>query len=266
MGKIKLIAIDLDDTLLNSQLTISARNTAAIKAAMERGVAVAIATGRMYRSALPYAEELNLKLPIISYQGALIKERTNGKILSHQAIPCTLARKIAQETEKLGYHLNAYVNDHILIKENTVEGEYYQTIANVPMNVVGSLVKNLSEDPTKLLVINEEENLNTLWEKLNKLYGSQLHLTKSKPDFLEITAKGAHKGYGVKFLADQLGIEQKAVMVIGDSYNDMPMFEYAGLSVAVANARADVQAKAHVITGSNEDSGVGQAIEEYVLI
>ena len=265
MINIKLLALDLDDTLLNRELKISTEDFQAIKEAQHTGVQVAIATGRMYRSALPYAVELGLKLPLVAYHGALVKEMSNGSTISHQAVPLELALEIAQESEALGYHLNAYINDEVLVKEVTPEGLYYEGIANVPMRAVGSLTKALKSGPTKLLLINQEEKLLPLLEKWQAKYADQLFITKSKPNFLEITAAGVHKGYGVELLANSLNITSQEVMVVGDSYNDIAMFEFAGISVAMGNAKAQVQAKAHYVTDTNHNSGVAKAIYKYIL-
>lgn len=265
MTNIKLLALDLDDTLLNRELKISPQDFQAIMAAKDAGVKVAIATGRMYRSALPYAVELDLELPLVTYHGALVKEMNNGQTISHQAVPLELALEIAQESESLGYHLNAYINDEVLVKEVTPEGLYYERIANVPMRAVGSLTKALKSGPTKLLLINQEEKLVPLLEKWQAKFADQLFITKSKPKFLEITAAGVHKGYGVELVASSLGISSKEVMVVGDSFNDIAMFEFAGISVAMGNSKEQVQAKAHYVTDTNQNSGVAKAIYKYIL-
>jgi len=265
MTAIKLIVADLDDTLLNARLEITKEIKEAVSLAREKGVRFTIATGRMFRSALPYAMELKIELPLITYQGALIKDPLSGEILHHRRIKLDIAQEIAREAEELDYHLNAYIDDELLVKKLTPEGEYYQDIAKVPLKVVGSLTKNLTDAPTKLLVIKEEEQLIPLQDKWQEKYGQVLYLTRSKPNFLEVMAKGADKGSGVRLLANSLGIAREEILVIGDSYNDLEMFSYGGISVAMGNARREIQLRADYVTGTNEESGVAKAINKFVF-
>ncbi|MDW7675091.1 MAG: Cof-type HAD-IIB family hydrolase [Bacillota bacterium] len=263
MSKIKLIVMDLDDTLINNSLIVTDENKEAIAKAQEQGIRVTLATGRMYRSALPYAHELGISLPLITYQGALIKDPLSNETISHQPIPLSVAQEIILEIEELGYHLNAYINDELLVKELTLEAQYYQSVAKVPMKVVGSLQQGLTEGPTKLLIINDEEKLDQLIEKWQQKFAGRLYITKSKPNFLEIMAANVDKGAGVKLLSKRLNISCQEIMAIGDSYNDLEMFACAGISVAMGNARDEIKAKATYVTASNEDSGVALAIKKY---
>lgn len=266
MPSIKLIVSDLDDTLLNDSLEISEANKQAINHVKKMGIKFTIATGRMFSSVLPYAKELEIDLPLITYQGALIKNPDTGTVVSHRPIPLAIAKEIADESEELGYHLNAYQDDGLLVKELTPEAVYYQSVAQVPMKVVGSLADYLTKGPTKLLVINDEEKLIPLLDKWQHEFGQELYLTRSKPNFLEIMAKEADKGSGIKLLADSLGIDKEEIMVIGDSYNDLEMFDYSGISVAMGNARHEIKERARYVTKSNEESGVAWAIEKFCIL
>ncbi len=261
----KLLALDLDDTLLNAQSGISAQNKDAIMRATKSGVLVTLATGRMFRSALPYARELAIELPLITYHGALVRTARDEETIYHRPVPLQLAKSVAEHCRERGYHVNAYMDDELFVEEENDFSRYYQSIAKIKVTAVGDLIPFLSEPPTKLTVINRDGKLPLLQQELRALYGDELSILISRPHFLEITDRRATKGHAVKFLAQRHGIERKNVAAIGDSYNDVDMLLYAGMGVAVANAPDDVRAAADFITLSNEEDGVAFFIDEYLL-
>ncbi|GAB6179412.1 Cof-type HAD-IIB family hydrolase [Desulfotomaculum defluvii] len=265
MPNYKMIAIDLDDTLLNTNLKISPRNKEYIKRAKEAGIHVTLATGRMFCSALPYAKELELNLPLITYQGALVKEAQTGEVLIHRPVPLEQAREVIEWGSKLGYHVNVYVNDTLYVEKITPEAEAYQKISRIPAQPVGNLLHFLKEAPTKVLLIGGSEELDTLQEEMTKQYGSTIHICKSKPHFLEFSHPMATKGNALDTLAKGWGLTPAQVIAIGDAPNDLEMIEYAGLGVIMANGDPAVKAKADYVTQSNDNDGVAEVIEKFVL-
>lgn len=260
----KLLALDLDDTLLNGQFRISQENRLAIRSAARKGVLVTLATGRMFRSTLPFARELEIDLPLITYHGALIRT-VEGKTLYYEPVPLAAAKEIADICRQRRLHVNAYLDDEMFVAEENEFSRYYQAIADVRVTAVGDLAVFLSVPPTKLTVINLEGGLDELMDELNARFGHQLAITISRPYFLEITDRLATKGQALKFLADLHRIPQEQVAAIGDSLNDIDMLLYAGIGVAVANARQEVLAVADVITASNLDHGVAAFIRQYLF-
>jgi len=266
--KYKLLAIDLDDTLLNEQFKISRRNREAIRKIVSTGLMVTIATGRMFRSALPYARELGVELPLITYHGALIKKTNGEETLRHCPVPYDLALEILLLGEEEGFHLNLYLDDALFIKEENENSRYYQTIASIPLEAVGDLYQFLLEkkaEPTKLTVINFAGRLREIQMMLEEKYREHLSILQSRPYFLEITNRGATKGQALKFLAEREGILPGEVVAVGDSYNDIDMLQFAGLGVAVANAPQEVKDVANYVTRTNTEDGVAFLIEELLL-
>jgi len=264
MSEIKLIAIDLDDTLLRNDLTISSRARNAIRRAADAGVKVTLATGRMYASALPFARELNLNLPLITYQGALVKY-AGGEVVYHKPLPLSLSRQIVKFILPYGYHLNVYINDELYMETASPEGQRYLSISKVPVHLVENLPETIVQDPTKLLVIAEEPQLDALAGDIRPAFGAHVNITKSKPHFLEIGHIKATKGLALERLARSLNLEASQVMAIGDSWNDLDMIEYAGIGVAMANALPEIKEIADYVTCNNDDDGVAEAIEKLVL-
>ncbi|MGI6308158.1 MAG: Cof-type HAD-IIB family hydrolase [Dethiobacteria bacterium] len=266
--KYKLLALDLDETLLNTEHKISPRNAAALRRAVERGMMVTIATGRMFSSTLPYARELQIDLPLITYHGALIK-RAGGEVLRHSPLPFARALEILRLGAEEGLHLQMYLDDRLYTQEENEYTRYYQQIASVPLIKVGDLPDFLAEDkrePTKLTIINmEQRRLLEIQRLLQERYGTDLFVLQSRSHFLEITTAEATKGQALRFLGEKEGITPQEMVAIGDSYNDVDMLKFAGLGVAVANAPQDVQAAADVIARPNTEDGVAVFIEEYLL-
>ena len=263
MNEIKLIAIDLDDTLLHDDLTISLRAKEDIRKVIAKGITVTLATGRMFAAALPYARELELNVPLITCQGAMVK-RVDGELIYHKTIPLELAQGVADYVRSRDVHLNVYVNDELFMEQDSPEGRKYVTITRVYPNYVQSFDK-LWADPTKLAVLAEDERVKRLAVELEQRFGKSLNITRTLPGILEITHKKATKGNAVKALAQSLGFGLENVMAIGDSPNDLEMVRDAGFGVAMENSIPVLKENADYITLSNNDDGVAEVLEKIVL-
>jgi len=263
--RFKLIALDLDETLLNSRQEISPRNRQAIRQAMDRGVTVTFNTGRMFPSALPYARELGLTAPLITYQGAMIKTAA-GDLLCHRPVPLPLAAEVIQAAETTGLQAYVYCQDRLLVREITPEVEEYQAMYRVDALAVGDIGAYLQEDPTKVLLYGpEEERREILWPVLYGQFGQRLHITRSKPCYFEFTHPAASKGQGLETLAAHLGVKREEILAFGDSHNDLDFFQSAGCGVAMGNAWEELKALADLVTDDHDADGVAKAIERLVL-
>lgn len=261
----RLVAIDLDDTLLNNDLKISERTQQAIKEAQQQGVQVTLATGRMFRSAAPYAEQLGLNIPLITYQGALVKNSRSGEVLYHRPVPQRLVQPVAERVMSFGYHLQMYYEDRLCMEKLTPEGQAYVDLAGVEVTLVDDLLQACPE-PTKILICNfDETKLDQLAAVLQAGFGQELYITKSKPYYLEVLHPEATKGQALKRVADYFQIPRESVIAIGDSFNDLDMIQFAGLGVVMGNAREEIKRFADYITETNEDDGVAEVLERFVL-
>jgi Cof subfamily protein (haloacid dehalogenase superfamily) len=261
-----MVALDLDDTLLNSKLEVSPRVKQAIFSAREKGVLVTLATGRMYASTLIYAKELEVNIPLITYQGALIKDSQTGETLLHRPVPLELAKEIIQEYLDRGLHFNVYIDDKLYVDSGNKAAEDYTKLTGIPYIEVGNLFHFISIPPTKLLIVEyDEEKIKVLEEEFKLKYQGLLHITRSKPYFLEFLHPLANKASALEFLAQEHQIKREEVMAVGDSYNDLEMIEYAGFGVVMGNAPKEIQVKADFVTKSNDEDGVAEAIEKFCL-
>lgn len=262
---IRLIAVDMDDTLLDSHLQVSLRNCEAIRQAQEQGIAVAIATGRMHSSALPYAQQLNMQVPIITYNGGMLRHPQTQETLYHQVMDEGVFAGVLALFKEQGWYLQAYVNDQLYVKELDKKARFYEEVAGIQALAVGQDFYQMKDRPTKMLSMGEPEEIQHIQKMVNERFAEGVFTTTSKDIFLELTHPQVNKGHALAMLASHLGVAREEIMAIGDSNNDYPMLEYAGLGVAMGNASERVKKVAQAVTATNDEDGVAKAIERYVL-
>lgn len=270
--QIKLLVLDIDGTIAGESNEISQPVKQAIGRAQQRGVQVALATGRMYRSALRFHQEINSTLPLLAYQGAWIQDPATKKLHRHWAVERQTAIQLLDYFEQpelrslLSVHF--YINDQLYVRDLTPETQIYSERSGVTAIPVGDLRQALTDEPTKVLALSDDtELIDQLLGSLRQQYTpAELYMTKSVATFFEATNPLINKGIGVRYLAeDLLGLQATNVMTIGDNFNDLEMLSYAGIGVAMGNAPADVKAVAHWVAPSVEQDGAAVAIEELVL-
>lgn len=268
MNRYKLVVSDFDDTLLRNDMTVSEATKEAIDNLKKAGGYFAICTGRMFQSIRREALKIGLKGYIMSYQGALISDIETGETILNTSMKCEDALKICRVFESVGAYYQAYIDDTLYVPEINEKTNYYTSICNVKAVDVGcplsKFVESVRKPVVKLLAITDPEFAKKFIVEYNKKEPDFL-FNISKPGFIEVISRKASKGIAVKSLCDILGIDISESIAVGDSLNDLPMIETAGLGVAVANAIDEVKARADVVTASNDDDGVRRIIEEYCL-
>ncbi len=263
--KYKMIAMDLDDSLLGDDLTVSEVNSRAIYRAIEQGVLVTVATGRMFKSALPYVKQLGLDVPIITYQGALVVNALSHDILLHHPVPLDVSREIIMESKMKGIHLQLYIEDAYYFEEENDYSNLYRRVSGIDGTLVDSLEDLLVQEPTKLIMIDQPENITRWMYYYREMFKGRVQVAVSKANYLEFTNVEATKGNAVKHLSNMYGIKREEIIAIGDSFNDLSMIQYAELGVAMDNAPDDVKAHADYITYSNNDHGIAHVLGKFVL-
>lgn len=261
----KLIAIDVDDTLLNDDLIVTEGTKRAMEAAIALGVTVTLATGRMYASAKKIADQIQLNVPIITYQGSLVKTLLDGEVLYERCVPQDAAKELYAFTEKHSLHLQLYADDILYVKEANEKAVNYSTLTNIPYVVADDFEALLDKPNNKMLIIDEPAYLDRLAEELKPMIGDRVHITKSKAHYLEFMHKEGTKGHALRFMAEHLGCGIEQTIAIGDAWNDHEMIEAAGLGVAMGNATPKLKEIADYITLTNNEEGVRHVIEKFVL-
>ncbi|CAM3475538.1 Cof-type HAD-IIB family hydrolase [Marinicrinis lubricantis] len=261
----KLVTIDIDDTLITDDKVVTDGTKEALVRASEKDVILTLATGRMFASAKQLAKQLGLNVPIITYQGALIKTLIDEKPLYERFVPEQAVRNIFDYAQAHQLHLQAYVNDQLFAAEENQKLIDYCSISNVPYTIEPDLEKLIAKPMPKLIMIDEPELLDRIIPEIKALLGDAVHVTKSKPNFLEFVHPEGTKGHAVQFLAEHFGCTLDEVIAIGDSWNDREMIEMAGLGVAMGNAIPALKELADYVTLTNNEEGVKHVIEKFIL-
>ena len=220
-----------------------------------------VVTGRMYQSVRPY---LTGPEPVVCYQGAVVADPATGEFLRHVPIPLDLAREAITLVQDAGHGLNCYVDDELYVASVTPEAEQYARFQNIELHVVGRLLEWLDRPPTKLVVVGDEHELDSLGVEMRAHFERRLFIAKSLPIFLEFAHPDVSKGAGLQFLANRIGITPEQTVAFGDGENDLDLLEWAGYAVAVENANAKLKERAELIAPSVEEEGVAQVIEAFL--
>jgi hypothetical protein len=273
---IRLLVLDIDGTLAGESNQISPRVLKTIRQVQQRGIEVAIATGRMYQSALRFHQSVASNLPLMAYQGAYIKHPQTQKLHRHTPLPRHLALEILaflaplEAQQELSIHL--YIDDQLHVRAVIDDTEAYAARSGIRPIAAGDLTRFLERDAaietTKLLTLsNNIPLLSDILDKLSHRYpNTDLYLTRSVEYFVEATHPHANKGEAVRYLAeDLLDLKPDQVMTVGDNFNDLEMLRYAGIGIAMGDAPAPVKQAADWVAPGVEQDGVAIALEQFLL-
>jgi Cof subfamily protein (haloacid dehalogenase superfamily) len=260
-----LVAVDLDGTLIGDSLAISAADAAAVAAACDNGYHICLASGRLFAASRPYAQQLGLRGPIIALQGAVAYE-----VDSAQRLFCTplLARTALEAFDYLkdrGFHMQLYYGDQLYLDVLNEWAHYYLKLSRVDPVMVPSLRDLLTlappaePGPIKVLAIANPQAVSATIPGLATLMGKRANVFRSLPPFLEVTDPNANKGYALRRIAEFLGVDMRDTAAIGDADNDIPMFEAAAQSFAVANGSDAARRTAQTIVPA-QGEGVAYAL------
>jgi Cof subfamily protein (haloacid dehalogenase superfamily) len=268
---IRLLALDIDGTLIGDDHDIGPRTIAAVRAAMERDVAVSLITGRMVSSAMRFARELDLVGPVVGYQGGLIRAMPEigstrlGKLLLHTPLQPDVAREILQWTRDHG--LDPHVNhlERFILRADDPRADDYSAFMGARAELVPDLMEAITHPVTKILAVGEPPVPVEAAPIARAYFAGRADVTISHPRFLEFIAPGVSKGRAVRWLARRLRIPLGATLAIGDQWNDLEMLAEVGHGTAMPTAPAEVRAAARYVAPPLEDEGAAQIIEQLVL-
>jgi Cof subfamily protein (haloacid dehalogenase superfamily) len=268
---IRLLALDIDGTLVGDDLVIGPRTRAAVGAAMARGVAVSLVTGRMVSSALRFARELNLTAPIVGYQGGLIREMPPagsarvGRLLVHTPLAAGTARDVLLWTRAQG--LDPHVNhlERFILRADDPRADDYSAFMGARAELVPDIVEATTHPVTKILAVGEPPQPQQLAEAAAVRYVGRADVTISHPRFLEFVAPGVSKGRAIRYLSRRLRVPLGATMAIGDQWNDLEMLSEVGHGAAMPTAPLAVRSVARYVAPPVGEEGAAAIIEALVL-
>ncbi|EMW7171094.1 sugar-phosphatase [Vibrio fluvialis] len=265
----KLIALDMDGTLLNSQKQISPRTKLAIAEAREQGIKVVLASGRPIDGMRSKLEELNIQSKddyVLYYNGSMVANVGTGEIIYQQILDGRSAKMVARLANEMGVNTHAFSQIHGLITPKT--SKYTEVEAQINgLSITEMDFEQLEDDHPiiKAMIVAEPELLTRTITSLPADLHQQYTIVQSAPFFLEFLNTQSNKGVGVKAIADHLNIPASQVICMGDAENDHHMLQYAGMGIAMANAMEETKRIADYITLSNDEDGVATAIEKFAL-
>ena len=260
----RLMAVDMDGTLLNAENQITPVTEAAIKKAMTGGLKFTLCTGRPLQGVLRYVKQLQLDCPIITYNGAMIVHSGSGEVLFSQNMDSDEARKVWAIADKLGAALFVWSAGELFARAPREKVAFYEEITKTTAKEIGDFEELVQRGITKLLWYDVPEVLDDLIVDLQGAGFEKTTFTKSRAYFLEFFSAFTSKAVAMEKLGEYYGIDKSEMIAVGDQTNDLPMIEYAGLGVAMGNAVDAVKAVAGYITDTNENDGVAKVIEKFI--
>jgi len=265
---IRLIATDLDDTLLNERSDLNPRVIEALRAAMAAGCGIVLCSGRMLEAMQPLAERIGVNAPMLLYNGALAYDHRTDEVIFAEQLSYETALGIAELAEGMGFYLQAYPGKNYYcneVCEYTLRYASYIHVDAIPVHK--PVTEWMREHPSgmqKLLLIDTPEGATRAQAALREAFPTGASFLKSKPHYIEIVPEGVDKGRALLRLAGHLGVARDEVMAFGDGQNDVAMIEAAGTGVAMRNGCPEALRAADIIAPTNREDGVAQVIEDYL--
>ena len=253
-----LVASDLDGTLLPADAEDVPRTRRAIDRLRVAGIPFLICTGRMFCSAQRVAARLGLEDgPVICYQGAMVADLATGERLLHRPMSVGAAVEVVRHLRKLGRHLNAYVDDTLLVEELDDWARFYAEHTEVGIELVADLEAEVTaRPPTKLVAISDPADMERLLPDLQQRWRGRLYVTRSQPEYIEFADIAVSKSGALQWLCDRRGWRRERAVTCGDGHNDIDMLRWAGLGVAMAEAVPKVRAAADLVVPRGELPGL----------
>lgn len=266
--KYKLIALDLDGTLNNSEKKITKKTKDALLRAQELGIKVALVSGRPSPGLMRECKELELEKNnglLISFNGARVVDATTGECLYEKTIEKNLAKEVLNHLKQFDvYPMLNKDNESIVHDCNGYKVQYEATVNNLTLKEVDDLAEYLNFNPCKILVSAEPEYLESIAEEIKKPFKDKLNIYFSAPYFLEIVSKGIDKGATLSDVLKRLNMSRDELIAFGDERNDLSMIEFAGMGVAMGNAIQELKDIANKITLSNDEDGIAAALHDLI--
>jgi len=263
--KYKLMAVDMDGTLLNDRDEITPRTEKAIKALVDKGVVFTLCTGRPVQGVKRYINQLGLDCPVITYNGAVVVHGKTGEILFSQNMDTAEARRVYNMAKEKNAMFIVWSQNKLYASELSEKTAFYENITSTKASLLENFEDLLLAGITKMLWYESPEILDGYIEELKRQSFEKTTFTKSREYFLEFFSNKTSKAVAMSKLGEYYNISAQEMIAAGDQTNDLSMIQYAGLGVAMGNAVESVKAVAGYITDTNINEGVAKFIEQILL-
>jgi Cof subfamily protein (haloacid dehalogenase superfamily) len=271
-SNIRALGLDLDGTALRPDTTLSDRTIRALRACMDKGIAVIICTGRAIEAAERFRVPIGTEGPMVYFNGAEVADMPSGRVLDAVTLDLDVVDFCIDLSRSMGVHYQVYFpgtpeypRGKLMAERQSEEAEMYRKHTGIQA-VIGDLKEAIAapglKGCVKSMFLAEPDVQEALRPKLTERFGSRIYVARTLRTFLEIMDAGVSKGRGLKIALEQRGLSPSELIALGDEENDLPMFETAAFSAAPANAKESVRNKADVVIGSNAEDGVAAFLEE----
>jgi len=262
----KLMAVDMDGTLLTTDKNITNHTIDIINKAYEAGKVVTISTGRPVQGLRRYEDIITPDVPVITYNGAMIIKLHSKEVLYHKCVDADSAREVYEKGQERNTTVVVWSDNKLYANRIDDNVNNYKKITNMEPIAITDIEEQINAGITKLLWIDTpEKNIEHQAYLDKELKNRKISYCTSQPFLLEFMPDGISKAYALEKLGELLGATREESIAVGDGYNDVEMIEYAGLGIAMENAPEDVKAKADYVTDTNDNDGVAKAIEKFML-
>lgn len=267
--KPKMLVLDIDGTLTNTQKEITPATLQALRKLQEAGHIIVLASGRPPAGIRQVTEVLHLEETggyVLAFNGARILDCQTQELLFHKELPHRYLPALYAAAVRHHLTIFTYQDEYAIAGTDANDYARFEVRINqMKMKRVNDFVHDVTFPIDKCLMSGEPENVGLCEEELLQTLGGELGIYKSEDFFLEITAQGVDKGTSVERLADMLHLKREQIVCCGDGYNDISMIQYAGVGVAMENAKEVVKQAADVVTASNDKDGLVPVIERLFL-
>lgn len=262
--KYKLIAVDMDGTLLNSKGEITEKTMAAIRNAVDQGIILVISTGRPIQGVEKYNGLLDLRGPVITYNGAMIVDAPTREVLFRQELSRDDAKRIWELGRKYDTTMCIWSNNQLYSNQWNDKIHDYKKLSGVEPILIKDFDTLSEQGITKILWYDEVKRVGEFLNELSPEMFSEVSYCTSKPSFLEFFSSKVSKSVALEKIGEIYNITREEMIAIGDGLNDLGMIQYAGLGVAMGNAEEEVKKHAQLVTKTNDEEGVRVVIEKYL--
>ena len=263
----QLAAIDLDDTLLGPDKRISGANARAVQYLLDKGIHVVLASGRHHSNMTDFHRALGLSDPIVSCNGAQVKEMHGGRVWHQQALPFDITHELITLGDRIGITQNYYHTDGSLyVRERNGWTDMYAERTGSEIFVAGDLQHFGDSTPLKIVWVDEAHRITPLLADMASRYGDRMNILTTDPEYLEFMAQGVNKANGLRVVAQHLDILPENIIAFGDGNNDADMLRWAGFGVAMNHGRESAKAAANVVSPwGDPETGLARAVEAFVV-
>lgn len=265
----KIIFLDIDGTLTNSQKVITERTLNILMEAQKRGIILALASGRPDKGIEPLTKKLQLDTfggYILSFNGARVKNIQTNSVIYENSLSMEAFKRAYELSKKYNVDIITYNDDYIISEtDNNKYLDIESRINKIPVKKVPSMIQFVDYNPTKCLVLGDGDYLASIENDFKQSMGDLANVYRSEPYFIEVVPTGIDKAKSIEKLINIINIEHSKTMAFGDGFNDISMIKYVSCGVAMANGCNEIKSVADYVTSSNDDDGIADFLEKYVL-